>query len=212
VHVFVDYDGTITDLDTFDVLVRAYAGEDVWQWHEDRLRSGIATLRETLGAQAGHVRCTLDEAEALLARETRFDPAFAAFARRCAKQSAPLTILSSGIQPLIERALAREGLAHLDVRANGVDASPAGWVMTFRDASANGHDKTAEVAAAASAGERTVFVGDGHSDFDAALAADVRFAKRGRALERYLRERRVPFTPFDSFATIERELFDRSNF
>jgi hypothetical protein len=35
--IFVDYDGTITDVDTFDVLVRSVAGDETWQRFEDEL-------------------------------------------------------------------------------------------------------------------------------------------------------------------------------
>ena len=56
--------------------------------------------------------------------------------------------------------------------------------------------------AAAAQGRSTVFIGDGFSDFDAARAADRRFAKRGRALARYLSDNSIPFTPFATFAEI----------
>ncbi len=71
--------------------------------------------------------------------------------------------------------------------------------MTFLDGSANGHDKAARVREAKARGARTVYVGDGMSDFEAALAADVRFAKKDRALEQYCRERGVACTSFASF-------------
>jgi 2-hydroxy-3-keto-5-methylthiopentenyl-1-phosphate phosphatase len=50
--VFVDYDGTITDLDTFDVLVRHYAGDAAWQAIEESLQRGDVTLREALQTEA----------------------------------------------------------------------------------------------------------------------------------------------------------------
>ncbi|HEY8314118.1 MAG TPA: HAD-IB family phosphatase [Candidatus Baltobacteraceae bacterium] len=208
-RVFVDYDGTITDLDTFDVLVRASAGPAEWARLEASLRGGNMTLRDVLSAQAKFVRSSIDEADALLAGSTHFDPAFAHFVDRCEREGVPITILSSGVQPLIERALARNGLAHVRVLANAVTPSREGWTMRYRDASDNGHDKAAAVVAARSRGVTVAFAGDGHSDFAAALAADVRFAKRGLALERYLREKDVEFTPFSSFAEIESALLAR---
>lgn len=201
-RVFVDYDGTITDLDTFDVLVRTFAGAHLWSALEDRLEAGTMTLRDVLSAQAAAIHVSLDEADALLARETHFDPAFAAFVRSCEERGIELTVVSSGVQPLIERAFARNGLAHVRILANDVDASPDGWRFRFRDASDNGHDKAAAVRAARDAGFRTTYIGDGPSDYEAAIVADRRFAKEGRGLERYLRERGVPFTPFRSFAQI----------
>ncbi len=189
------------------MLVRQAAGFERWERLERSLRDGTMTLRDVLSAQARFVHLSIDDADALLARTTRFDPTFAPFARRCEHEDAGLTILSSGIEPLIERALARNGLQRLCVRANTVEVAPSGWTMRFRDGSDNGHDKAAALAAAKATGAMTVFVGDGHSDFAAALQAHVRFAKRGLALERYLQENGVPFTPFSSFAQVEEALF-----
>ena len=206
-RVFVDFDGTITDEDTFDALVKEFAGADVWQKHENDLHSGAMTLRQGLAANAQTLRCTIDEADEFIARNTRFDPTFAAFAARCQHEGVPLTILSSGLGPLIERALERNGLAHVPLISNGAIPHHSGWQMTFRDESENGHDKAIAVRQARSAGEYVVFVGDGISDLSAALEADRVFVRRGRALEGFLKARGVEFVPFDRFDDIEKELF-----
>lgn len=204
--VFVDYDGTITDLDTFDVLVRTYAGAHLWHALEQRLEAQTMTLRDVLSTQAHAIGVSLDEADALLARETHFDPSFARFVAWCAANAVPLTVVSSGVQPLIERAFARNGISGIPILANGIDPSPQGWRFEFRDDSDNGHDKAAAVRTAREAGSYTVYVGDGPSDYEAALTADRRFAKAGRGLERYLRERGIAFTPFERFDEIRAAL------
>jgi 2-hydroxy-3-keto-5-methylthiopentenyl-1-phosphate phosphatase len=205
--VFVDYDGTITDLDTFDVLVRQVAGVGVWAAIESHLTSGRSTLRETLQRQASHVRLDLDAADRLLRAEVRFDPTFAAFAGRCVALGHDLTVVSSGIAPLIRRALARNGLAHVALVANEVDAHPAGWRIHFEGDCDNGTDKLALVRAARERGSRTVYIGDGWSDLDAAEASDLRYAKRGRSLEQYFSESGLAFIPFSSFAEIDPATF-----
>ncbi len=200
--VFTDYDGTITDLDTFDVLVRREAGPGPWHDIERRMASGELTLRDALVEEASYVRATLDEADARIAREVAFDRTFVDFSAHCEAAGIPVTIVSSGIEPLIRRMLARHGLAHLHVIANDIDVRNDGWLIRFRDDGPNGTDKAAVVAAAKARGATTIFVGDGRSDFDAAVAADVRFAKRGRALERHLAREALAYTPFDRFAEI----------
>jgi 2,3-diketo-5-methylthio-1-phosphopentane phosphatase len=207
VAVFSDFDATITDIDTFDLLVRECAGPKQWQDLEERLRAGTLTLREVLRTQAAFVGITIDEADALLHARTKFDPTFAHFVQRCEREGVSVTVLSSGVQQLIERAFARHNLEHITIYANAVDPSPDGWRFLFRDDSDNGHDKAKVVRESRDAGVQTVFCGDGHSDFAAAEAAHMRFAKRGRALESHLRNRGLAFTPFDSFAEIEAELF-----
>jgi HAD superfamily phosphoserine phosphatase-like hydrolase len=200
--VFVDYDGTITDLDTFDVLVRRVAGPGPWHDIERRLICGEITLRAALAEEASYVRETLDDADARLLAEITFDRSFVDFAAHCEQAGIPLTVLSSGIEPLIRRMLARHGLPHLPVIANAVEVKAEGWRIHFRDDGPNGTNKAGIVAAAKAAGAKTVFIGDGRSDFEAALCADVRFAKRGRALERYLASEALEFTPFERFSEV----------
>jgi 2-hydroxy-3-keto-5-methylthiopentenyl-1-phosphate phosphatase len=156
--------------------------------------------------QAGLVRGEFDDVCAYLRRTITVDPTFADFARLCRERGVPLTIVSSGVERIIAGRLAEVGVRDVAIVANGLVADPAGWRLVFRDDVPNGTDKAALVRLAAAHGARTVFVGDGRSDFDAALAADVRFAKRGAALERFLRERNVRFEPFSNFQEVAERL------
>ncbi len=201
--MFVDYDGTITDADTFDVLVRHYAGPAAWDAIEAQLESGSMSLRDVLQAEASLVRASLPEALAILERRVRFDPSFARFVAGCRERGIAVSVVSSGIEPVIRHELKKHGLADLTVIANGLDVSPTGWHIRFRDELANGTDKAAIVRAARDAGHFTVYIGDGRSDFDAALIADRVFAKAGRRLVEFLTERGVPFTAFSHFSEID---------
>jgi 2-hydroxy-3-keto-5-methylthiopentenyl-1-phosphate phosphatase len=200
--VFVDYDGTITDLDTFDVLVRHYAGDAAWQAIEESLQRGDVTLREALQTEASLVRAAFDEACEVLERSVAFDPAFGDFVADCERRGIAVTIVSSGVEPVIRRALERHWLGEVPVVANGLEADPSGWRIRFRDELANGTDKAGLVRAARERGEFTTYIGDGLSDYDAALTADVVYAKRGRRLAHFLAGRGVPFTAFGSFAEL----------
>ena len=115
-------------------------------------------------------------------------------------------VIGYDISAARRKALARAGV-EIEVLANEVDFAETGWTMSFVDPSDNGHDKAAHVRAARAGGAHTVYVGDGISDFEAALAADERFAKKGRALEAFCRARGVACESFDSFSQIERQLF-----
>ena len=204
---FVDYDGTMTGQDGFDVLVRHAAGDGAWETIEKRLDGGEITVRDALFEQAALVSFTLDEAAALLARCAPIDPSFADFVVWLRERNFPLTIVSSGVDQLIERALERNGLSGIPVIANHIERDAQGhWIMRFRDDVPNGTDKAAVVRAARARGARTIFIGDGYSDFDAALAADVRFAKRGYRLADFLQEKKADFSTFSSFHEIIAQL------
>ena len=201
--IFVDFDGTITDLDTFDILVKRFAGDDAWRRTEIGLEDGSMSLRDVLQLQASYVRGTFAEVAAILRAEITIDPSFAVFVAGAQARGIAVTIVSSGIAPIIADRLGAIGLGALPIIANEIDPAPTGWSIRFRDADGNGTDKAAILRAAKAAGTRTIFFGDGRSDYAAALVADRTFAKSGLALERYLGERGVPFAAFTTFADID---------
>jgi 2,3-diketo-5-methylthio-1-phosphopentane phosphatase len=205
-EVFVDFDGTITDVDTFDALVRAAAGDAAWNAIDGPLVAGEITLREALARQAAALRLSRAETLTFMEAHARVDPAFGPFVAAVRRHGGSVRVVSSGIATVIHDALARAGV-EVDVLANDVDFSPGGWTMSFVDRSDNGHDKAAHVRAARARGSRTVYAGDGISDFAAALEADERFAKKDRALEAFCRERGVACVSFQSFREIEQRLF-----
>jgi HAD superfamily phosphoserine phosphatase-like hydrolase len=187
--------------------VRAFAGEEPWAAIDRELVAGRISLRDALARQARLVRLSRDEVLTFLERTVTVDPAFAAFVARARQAAAEVVVLSSGVRPIIVAALERAGVRDIPVVANEVDFSLDGWTLTFGDPVENGTDKAGRVRAAKARGEATVMVGDGISDYAAALAADRVFAKKNRALERYGSERGLPWTPFASFAEVERALF-----
>jgi 2,3-diketo-5-methylthio-1-phosphopentane phosphatase len=209
VIVFVDFDGTITDVDTFDALVRDAVGDDVWDAVDAELMAGQRTLRDVLALQASHIGKSEFEALAFVEATATVDPTFALFVAAAHARGVDVRVVSSGVAPLIRTILARAGVA-VPVLANDVDFAPEGWTIDFIDDSANGHDKAAAVRRARAEGHATVYVGDGVSDFDAAHEADRCFAKAGRALETYCYTRGIPSTSFTSFSEIEAALFTRA--
>ena len=209
--IFVDYDGTITNVDTFDLLVRSAAGDGPWDAIEADIANGTCSLRRALERQAALIRMSPEEAFAIVEREAYIDSTFPAFVDAARAAGAKLTVVSSGMRQMIEPRLHRLGV-DVPIIANDVTFDRTGWRLSFVDDSANGHDKAARVRAARAAGARTVYVGDGISDFEAALEADVRFAKEHRALERHCRERGIPCTSFARFDEIERALFTAASF
>jgi 2,3-diketo-5-methylthio-1-phosphopentane phosphatase len=205
-EVFVDFDGTITDVDTFDALVRAVAGDAAWDAIDGPLLAGEITLREALARQAAAVRLSRAETLTFMVTHAKVDPAFGPFVDAVRAHGGAIRVVSSGIATVIHDALQRSNV-DVDVIANDVDFAPSGWTMTFVDPSDNGHDKAVHVRAAQLRGAHTVYIGDGISDFAAAVVADERFAKAGRALEAYCRERAISCISFTSFDEIRARLF-----
>jgi len=136
--------------------------------------------------------------------------------------------LSSGMIPVIDtllRHLLGEDLMQdieivaneTQLRAPGNSLDQAdGWTIKFHDDSGFGHDKSltirpyAEADAKKPHDQRTtlLYAGDGVSDLSAARETDLLFAKRGQDLVVWCEREGIPFTEFDSWASILAETKD----
>jgi 2-hydroxy-3-keto-5-methylthiopentenyl-1-phosphate phosphatase len=190
VNLVLDWDGTVTVRDTQWMLIERFGDGEVFE----RTSGGLGTtlsFREVMESQVGSITATLDEAVAFLLDETEIRAGFAALAGRFRP-----TVLSSGFHETIEPILAREGV-EVDLVANRVDPRPDGWRVLWRDATVCAECGDLCKRSALPPERPLVYVGDGHSDRCAALAADRVFARR--ALADYLASRNLPFEPFETF-------------
>ena len=196
-RLVLDWDGTVTERDTLDLVLQEFGDAEIYERVEHELDAGTMTLNEVIAAEFATVTVPLEQAVAFVVEHARVRAGFAELARA----QRPL-VASSGFHELIEPVLEREGvLGAVELRANRVEARPDGWRIEFRVS------ETCEVC-----GEPckrsdlpegdVVYAGDSHSDYCASLAADRVFATGN--LARWLERRGVAFTPltdFHGFAT-----------
>ena len=198
-RVVLDWDGTVTEVDSLHLVLLEFGDHAVYEEHEARLGREL-TLHEVIAGEFRTVRAPLEEVAVWVREHVRLRAGFAEFARK----RRPL-IVSSGFHELIEPVLEREGL-ELSVVANRLDPRPDGWRVRFRNddpCSVCGEPcKRADVAGL----DGVVYVGDGFSDRCVALAATRAFARDG--LAEYLTERGVAFERFDDFHEVA-ALLDR---
>ena len=198
-RLVLDWDGTVTERDTLDLVLERFGDAEIYERTELDLDAGRMTLNDVIAEQFAPVTAPLDEVVAYVLEHARIRPGFAELARA----QHPL-VVSSGFHELIEPVLEREGvLGEVELRANRVDALARGWVVHFRVAD------TCEVCGepckrADLPGEEIVYAGDGHSDYCAALAAKRVFATG--SLASWLRGRGVSFTPLTDFDALASEL------
>jgi 2-hydroxy-3-keto-5-methylthiopentenyl-1-phosphate phosphatase len=195
VRLVLDFDGTVTERDTLDLVLQRFGDAEVYERAEAELDAGRMTLNDVISAEFATVTAPLDEVVAHVVEHARVRPGFAALARA----RHPL-VVSSGFHELIEPVLEREGvLGAVELRANRVDALPDGWQVHYRVA------EICEVCGEPCkrgdlpAGE-VVYAGDGHSDYCAALAADRVYATG--SLAGFLDRRGVPYEPLTDFRAL----------
>jgi 2,3-diketo-5-methylthio-1-phosphopentane phosphatase len=205
-HIFTDFDGTITEKDTLIFLAENLGGGPPMVQSLGRLiREGRITLREGIAAEMRSIRAPFAEAVRLLREQVRMDPGFAPFARWCAAQRIPLTVLSAGFREIIALFLSPEDFPHLEILANHLQPDEQrGWQCVFRDQTPFGHDKARALSAARQKGIYTIFIGDGLSDRAPTEVADEVFAKHG--LAEYCRSRGINCHEYQTFDEVLQNL------
>jgi 2-hydroxy-3-keto-5-methylthiopentenyl-1-phosphate phosphatase len=202
VHIFCDFDGTISREDVTDIVLDLCA-DPAWRIVEAEWQAGSIGSRDCLARQVALLRCDEEELDGI-ADGAEIDPSFSAFAAYCAARSIPLTIVSDGFGRLIHRILTREGLGHLPVMANRlVAAGPGRWVLDTPHGSrtCEASAGTCKCAVAAREGTRpVVLVGDGQSD--ACLAEKADFVISKSRLADFCAAKRLPHAVFASFRDV----------
>jgi len=195
----LDWDGTVTERDTLDLVLQEFGDAEIYERVERELEAGTMTLNEVIAAEFATVTAPLEEAVAFVVEQTRVRPGFTELASR----HRPL-VVSSGFHELIEPVLEREGvLDDVELRANRVEARPDGWRVQFRVSDTCETCGEPCKRADLPAGE-VVYAGDGHSDYCAALAAGRVYATG--SLARFLSERGIVARPLTDFHALASEL------
>jgi len=196
-RLVLDWDGTVTERDTLDLVLREFGDPELYRQVETELGRELS-LHEVIALEFETVNAPLPKVEAWLLEHVRVRSGF----RELVEHRAPL-VVSAGFHELIEPVLAREGV-DVELVANRLDAAPGGWRAIFRDTAPCPVCGEPCKRASLPAGEPVVFVGDGYSDRCAALAAERVFATG--SLATYLERLGVPFEPLTDFHDLEARL------
>jgi 2,3-diketo-5-methylthio-1-phosphopentane phosphatase len=200
--LFFDFDNTLTQGDVLDQLIERYSPNEYWRDWENAWAKGDLPARDCLRLQVENMRVTRTRLLEDVA-QVRIDPSFAEIVVWARRHEIEVQIVSDSFLPLIRHMLAANGIAGIPVLANGLRfEAPDRLLPSFPY-----YDAACTCSANAKArhlvpyrDQRLIFAGDGHSDLDAALAADVVFAKATLANE--LDARGVAFYPFDSLEPV----------
>jgi 2-hydroxy-3-keto-5-methylthiopentenyl-1-phosphate phosphatase len=196
VRLVLDWDGTVTEVDSLHLALERFGDVDVYRRVEDDLGRAL-TLNEVIAVEFETVRAPLAEVVEFLLDVVRIRPGF----RELVARYRPV-VVSAGFHELIEPVLAREGV-EVELLANRVEPRPDGWRVRFRDEAACADCGEACKRGALPDGE-VVYVGDGYSDRCAALRADRVFARDGLAA--YLDARGLPYEPFEDLYDVSEAL------
>jgi 2,3-diketo-5-methylthio-1-phosphopentane phosphatase len=202
-HVFCDFDGTISVVDTTDAVLASLAAPE-WEGLEADWVAGRIDAAACMRGQVALIGGSEADLDAVLG-QIELDPGFPAFAAWCAEHEVPLTIVSDGVDRFIKTILSRHGLGHLPVVSNRL-AGKEGARKLQQPHRREGCAAGAGVCKCEATGSRKadtelmVYVGDGRSDFCVSHRADILFAKG--ALADYVGARGEAHHIYDTFHEI----------
>jgi 2-hydroxy-3-keto-5-methylthiopentenyl-1-phosphate phosphatase len=199
--LFFDFDNTLTAGDVLDQVIEAFSPNELWRDWENAWVEGRLSARECLRRQMENLRVTRDVLLDFLSK-VRIDPALPAIVEWAETREVDVIIVSDSFLPMIHHVLRTNGIDTVPILANDLRFRGDRLIPSFPfydPASARSANAKARHLAPYSA-NNIVFAGDGQSDLDAALVADVVFAKSTLAKE--LRARGVAYHPFDTLEPV----------
>jgi len=208
-NVFCDFDGTITLVDGTDAILQRYA-LPVWLEWEKLWSHGEISSRECLSRQVELIRADRDTL-VQFAAGLEIDPGIIMLANQCVQRGFPLTIVSDGLDLVVETVLRHHHLSHIPFYANRIvwqpDGSPA---LEFPNAapaceSRAGTCKCSITGVGRQRGVQSVYIGDGRSDFCVSPKMDSVYAKG--ALQDWCKSRNLPCQPFNTLTEVAEHLF-----
>jgi 2-hydroxy-3-keto-5-methylthiopentenyl-1-phosphate phosphatase len=204
VVVLCDFDGTTTDVDTAEFVLRTFAQGD-WRATEVLFEKGEITLEECLRKQFSLVRVSREQILSALDGVATLRPGFEEFARYCKDHGIPLVIVSAGLDFVIKHFLEVKNLKNLAtvyVSKSRISADGIEFKFPRRYYRASVDFKHDLVRHYKSQGLRVIFIGDGNADFAAAKEASLAFAIKGSRLEALCEKEKIPFIGISSFKEV----------
>jgi 2-hydroxy-3-keto-5-methylthiopentenyl-1-phosphate phosphatase len=196
VRLVLDWDGTVTEVDSLHLVLEQFGDPDVYRESEEALGRKL-TLHEVIAVEFVTVTAPVEEVVEWLLGVVRIREGFGELV-----DGRRPTVISAGFHELIEPVLERERVG-VELLANRLDTRPDGWRVRWRD------EASCAVCGepckrGALDGAPYVYVGDGYSDRCAALGAERVFARDG--LARYLSAEGVPFERFETLRDVDTAL------
>jgi 2,3-diketo-5-methylthio-1-phosphopentane phosphatase len=210
--VFTDYDGTITQKDTVDLILDTYGMPNWLEISKAIDRAGAKNI-ERMTAEFQNFRATRQMVRDLVRENVTIDETFRELVDAARKRGWKLVVLSQGLGDSVETIFDKYGITGIEWHANALEETDGTCMVTFPEndliqdgecSTSCGVCKGGHIRQARREGYTVVYIGDGITDRCAAEHADIVFAKR--YLKKYLTGKGLPFTPFEKFSEVVAEI------
>ena len=201
--VLIDFDDTAAAQNVAEMLLHRF-GDPTWQEVRQQFRAGELTLKEYQEVTFTNIQASRSAMQSYVKENANLRPYFRELWLHCQERNVPMAIVSQGLDFYIQALLEQEGFSQVPVYAVETSFSPEGITFHYRFAHPGeehlGNSKGLVVDRYKKSGHHVVFVGDGRSDFEAAVEADLVFAHSILAEE--CRRQGIPYRPFGDFGDV----------
>ncbi|MCK5075155.1 MAG: MtnX-like HAD-IB family phosphatase, partial [Calditrichia bacterium] len=173
IHIFTDFDGTITKHDSLELILDHFTGTE-WRKIEEQVTLGRLSEKTSLQAEFNLMNEKLEEVLNYIDENVQIDSTFKDFIDYCHNNKFNLTILSGGIDIIIERVLKKFKFNEIPFYCNSINISNISdkenkkkWTVipnSLPKIKNNcNHCKTYHLEQARKAGMKVIYIGDGNT-------------------------------------------------
>jgi 2-hydroxy-3-keto-5-methylthiopentenyl-1-phosphate phosphatase len=195
--LFIDFDGTVTLVDTLEYLLNNFADAS-WQNIEEQIAKN--EISEAVGLKEQFKLINVEKEKALERLDTvvQLDPFAIEFFQWCEDKRIPTTIVSGGFRWIISHFLKKHGIQKIDLKSNDSIVENGKWKIIPGDNSLDcnkcNHCKTQYIHSAKNKGFTTIYIGNGNTDRCPSMQADIVFAKA--ELKKFCQKEKIQFYSF----------------
>lgn len=201
-----DFDGTIIR-HNLSVLIREHFAPEAWRAIETDYLEGRIVVEESNKKQYALIQEPKDKLQEFVRGHIDVRQGFTEFVSECNANGNRLVIVSSGLDFYIHVVLNQLGMSDMELYCGETDFNDKGITVSYADQKRNNIERDFKLGYLnwlKQCGDTVVYIGDGLSDFEAAINADYVFATD--YLATLLKEEHVPWSFFDNFIDIRNKL------
>ena len=201
--VLSDFDDTAAHQNVAELLLNKF-GDPTWTTIRANFRKGDVTLKDYQEIVFRNIATDIPTMQKHVQQHARLRPYFGELAEYCCVNHYPMAIVSQGLDFYIQALLDYEGYGSIPVFA--VNTTVIGNAISYQydyvrpGKESLGNSKGLIVNEYQKKGHRVYYIGDGRSDFEAAVEADIVFAHSVLAEE--CERQNIPFIPFTDFGDV----------
>ncbi len=209
-QLWIDFDGTITKKDTLDELIKNYSIDNSWELIEQRWQSGFIGSRQCLEEEFALLRIPKSKLHKAI-ENIEVDEGIFELLKIMRSHSIPVAILSDGVDIFIKQILKNNGITGMPIRSNTIAYNDPYLKLLCPHSNPKcdvgaAHCKCSSMYALGSFDKRSIYIGDGLSDYCAARHSDFIFAKG--ALAKRLEKENIPFCEFNDLSDVSETLVE----